>query len=230
MNREQLIKIASLYKEDIKNLDIGHDRDFTTVTVSNRNIEATFISDELDNNLVYEVLNHVIGIDYDDTDDDIFRVILPESLNFKVVEKITMMGNAATLTATADINGMDIELYSMFIVGSRRTIKFPEAVMVDNVSRFEVWVMPTLEYEDAQSAIAIKLSTITELSAKEFRDIKLLNGDTVEIESCITAVEKEGGELFCKIDIAKHKCIYGYNHYNVKKKVFEPCWVFHSKW
>lgn len=66
MNREQLTKIVSLYQEDIKDLHVDYDRNSTTITVCDRNITAVFTGDELDDGLVHEVLNHVIGIDNDD--------------------------------------------------------------------------------------------------------------------------------------------------------------------
>lgn len=229
MNKEQLIRIVSLYKEDIPELkitDLGK-----TVTVSNNNITATFVANEMETNTVHEVLNHIIGADYDGNDDDVFRVIIvPTSVDhLKVDEKITVLGDAATLTASADFNGMIIELYSIFVAGSRRSITFQDTITVDSISRFEPWVM--LEFNvNIADLIAAKLASITNISANDFRNIEFLNGSKDAITSCINTVEKEGGKLFCKIDIANRTCDYGYNHYNNENKTFEPHWEFCCLW
>ena len=229
MNKEQLIKIVSLYQEDIPELKVT---DLcNTVTISNNNITATFITTEMGASTVHEVLNHIVGVDYDDNDEDVFRVILPESLNhLKIDEKITVFADAATLTASADFNGMIVELYSIFIVGSRRSITFSDIVMVDNISRFETWFMPEFKCVHVAELIAKNLSNMKYLTPDNFRNIELLNGSKSAIENCIKLAENLGGELFHKLDLQKRECVYGYNRYSEENRTFEPYLEFHTKW
>lgn len=229
MDKEQLIKIVSLYQEDIPELKVT---DLcNTVTVSDNNITATFITTEMGSSTVYEVLNHIVGVDYDDNDEDVFRVILPESLNhLKIDEKITVFSDAATLTASADFNGMNIELYSIFVVGSRRSITFSDIVLVDSISRFETWIMPEFKCVHVADLIAKNLSNMKYLTPDNFRNIELLNGSKSAIENCIKLAEKEGGELFYKLDLQKRECAYGYNRYSEENRTFEPYLEFHAKW
>lgn len=229
MDKEQLIKIVSLYQEDIPELKVT---DLcNTVTVSNNNITATFITTEMGASTVHEVLNHIVGVDYDDTDEDVFRVILPESLNhLKIDEKIAVFSDAATLTASADFNGMNIELYSIFIVGSRRSITFSDIVMVDDISRFETWIVPEFKCVHVADLIAKNLSNMKYLTPDNFRNIELLNGSKSAIENCIERVENLGGELFHKLDLQKRECVYGYNRYSEENRTFEPYLEFHAKW
>ena len=229
MDKEQLIKVVSLYQEDIPELKVT---DLcNTVTVSNNNITATFITTEMGASTVHEVLNHITGANYDDNDEDVFRVILPESLNhLKIDEKITVFSDAATLTASADFNGMNIELYSIFVVGSRRSITFSDIVMVDSISRFETWIMPEFKCVHVADLIAKNLSNMKYLTPDNFRNIELLNGSKSAIENCIKLAEKEGGELFYKLDLQKRECAYGYNRYSEENRAFEPHLKFHAKW
>lgn len=229
MNKEQLIKVVSLYQEDTPELKVT---DLcNTVTVSNNNITATFITTEMGASTVHEVLNHIIGVNYDGNDEDVFRVILPESLShLKIDEKITVFADAATLTASADFNGMVVELYSIFVVGSRRSITFSDIVMVDSISRFETWIMPEFKCIHVADLIAKHLASVKYITPDNFRNIEFINGAKSAIEKCINLVEKEGGELFYKLNLTKRECVYGYNRYSEEKRTFRPYLEFHVKW
>ena len=220
--------VSSFQLED--GLLVKSDELFDTVEVSKCNIKAAFVGDEFDKNLVSKVADHVICADREDKEDDIFHVTLPESYKkFKVVEYITIGPNDANLLAAVKVNKLDIILYEINVEGNKRRFEFQGEVVEDDISGSE---LSALEFKhEVLDLLAKRLSDMWEFSPDIFRTIEFLNGDRVEIDSCI---EYDGGELCCrrffKADIENRKCTFGVEYFNKSKGMYEPCLKFHSKW